>query len=189
MTVKLAVSEICSALYPPTIGSKVINRQKFFALAEEAIAKHDFLYDRVPGQGAIECPELVPFVSAGVGRRSDNPNHYVCREHRGVVSAYLKREYAEKATGCNLVAYSKEAYCNDPDTTKDEKHRIDTEGATHVIVAVLAYAGAASPLPPYRLVWNLAGGNREALVWSADEIRTKAKAAIEYESRWSVVAD
>ena len=70
-----------------------------FALAEEAIAKHDFLYDRVPGQGAIECPELVPFVSAGVGRRSDNPNHYVCREHRGVVSAYLKREYAEKATG------------------------------------------------------------------------------------------
>ena len=189
MNTKLAVSNICSALYPPTIGSKVIQREKFFDGAVAAIEKYDFSSGNIPGQGFLTVPELIPYVSAGVGPKSDNPNHYVCREHRGVVSAYLKREYASKATGCALVIYDKPAYFKDPDITPDEKRRIDSEGATHVLVAVLAYAGPDSPLPPYRLVWNLAGGNREAAVWTADEIRAKAKAAIAYDNAWSTVAD
>jgi hypothetical protein len=130
----------------------------------------------------------IPFVSAGVGPRSKNPQDYVLREHRGVVSAYLKREFAALVTGVALVVYTREAYVRDPDVTREEAERL--HDATHIIVAVLAYAGPeASPLPPYRLVWNLAGGNREAATYTADEIRGKAKAAIDFDNAWSTVAD
>jgi hypothetical protein len=54
---------------------------------------------------------------------------------------------------------------------------------------VLGFAGPESPLPPYRLVWNLAGGNLEAALWTAEEIHAKAKAAIDYDNEWSTVAD
>jgi hypothetical protein len=106
-----------------------------------------------------------------------------------VVSAYLKREFAEKVEGCALIVYMKEAYLRDPDVTPVEASRIDSEGASHVLVAVLGFAGPESPLPPYRLVWNLAGGNLEAALWSAEEIHAKAKAAIAYDNEWSTVAD
>jgi hypothetical protein len=76
----------------------------------------------------------------------------------------------------------------DPDVAYDDVARI--ENATHVLVAVLAYAGPADPpLTPYRLVWNLGGGNREAALYTADEIRAKAKDCIDYDAYWAVVAD
>lgn len=187
--IKLIRSDICSAFGLATIGTRVTNTTSFLLGAIEAIEKYDFTTGKVPGQGFIVTPELVDYVSAGVGRRSADAHHYVCREHRGIVSAYLKREYAAQATGCALVVYTKDAYLADPDVTTEEAARITVEGATHVLVAVLAFAGPDSPLPTYRLVWNLAGGNREALVWTADEIRAKAKAAIDYDDLWSTVAD
>lgn len=184
---KLAISDICSAFAPSTIGTKVNNDSEFLRVAEKAILGHDFSKDRVPGQGFILVPEAVPFISAGVGRKTSDPSQYVCREHRGVVSAYLRREFAEPASGCALVVYTLDAYLKDPDVTPDEGARV--AGSDFVLVAVLGFAGPESPLPPYRLVWNLAGGNREALEWSADEIRTRAKKAIEYDSEWATVAD
>jgi hypothetical protein len=187
--IRLGVSDIVTALDIPAIGSRVTNLPEFFRLAEDAIREYDFATQKVPGQGFIMCPKLVPFVSAGVGPRSKNPNHYVCREHRGIVSAYLKREYAGEVTGVALVVYTTEAYFADPDVTTEEAARIQVQKATHVLVAVLAFAGPKSPLPPYRLVWNLAGGNNEALIWTADEIRAKAKEAIDYDNEWSTVAD
>jgi hypothetical protein len=42
-------------------------------------------------------------------------------------------------------------------------------------VTVLASAGGKSPLPGHTLLRNLAGANHEAQVWSADEIRAKAR--------------
>lgn len=189
--IKLSISDICSALRPPTVGTRVFldAETPFLNAACRAIEAHDFTKDRVPGQGFIECPEAVPYISAGIGPKSSDPSQYHCREHRGVVSAYLKREFAEKATKCALVVYTRDAYFRDPDVTPAEAARIDSEGATHVLVAVLGHAGPESPLPPYRLVWNLAGGNLEAALWSAEEIHEKAKAAIEYDSQWSTVAD
>lgn len=184
---KVVFSDICSAASSEAVGSRITNDAGFIEHASKAIEAYDFAAARVPGQGFIQCPELVPFVSAGVGPRSRDPKDYVLREHRGIVSAYLKREFAATVTGCALVVYTREAYVRDPDVTKEETAR--TEGATHVIVAVLASAGPESPLPPYRLVWNLAGGNREAALWSADEIRAKAKAAIDYDNAWVTVAD
>jgi hypothetical protein len=187
--IKLAVSDIVSAFEPAAVGSRVTDSPSFYRVAEEAIAKYDFTQGKVPGQGYVLCPEAVPFVSAGVGLKSSNPDHYVCREHRGVVSAYLKREFAAKVTGCALVVYTRKAYFQDPDVTPAEAARIDSQDPTHVLVAVLASAGPESPLSPYRLVWNLAGGNKEALVWTADEIRAKAKTVIDYNGSWSAVAD
>jgi len=182
-------SDICSALNENTIGSKVIDQPEFAVVMARAVAAYDFSQARIPGQGFIMIPEAVPFVSAGVGPRSKNPNDYVLREHRGIVSAYLKREFAAQVSGCAIVIYTKDAYLRDPDVTSAEAERINTNGATHVLVAVLAFAGPDSPLPPYRLVWNLAGGNREAATWTADEIRSKAKAAIDYDNAWVTVAD
>lgn len=187
--IRLTISDVCSAFNESAIGTRVCQVGPFFRLADNAVQEHDFTADRVPGQGFLQCPELVPYVSAGVGPKSSDPTHYVCREHRGVVSAYLRREFAAPVTNCALVVYTAEAYLLDPDITLGEAKRIELSEATHVLVAVLAYAGPESPLPPYRLVWNLAGGNHEALLYTADEIRTKAKAAIDYESAWSTVAD
>lgn len=187
--IHLTPSDVCSAFNETAIGTRIMQTAPFFILAEDAIKKHDFSTDRVPGQGYIECPELTRYVSAGVGPRSSNPDDYVCREHRGVVGAYLRRGLATTAENVALVVYTKAAYLDDPNMTKTKAARIEGTGATHVLVAVLAFAGPKSPLPPYRLVWNLAGGNNEALVWTADEIREKAKAAIDYESAWSTVAD
>jgi hypothetical protein len=185
---KIAFSNICSANASETIGSKVTDDAGFFTAALKAIEAYDFAACRIPGQGFIVCPELVPFVSAGVGPRSSDPTRYVCREHRGHVTAYLKREFAAPVTGCALVVYTREAYMKDPDITPEEVEHLGN--ATHVIVAVLAFTSdAPSPLPPYRFVWNLAGGNREAATWTADEIRTKAKEAIDFDTAWSPVAD
>ena len=99
----------------------------------------------------------MPFVSAGVGPQSTNPTDYVCRLHRGHVGAYLKREHAAPITGCAVVVYTREAYLANPEITAMEAYRIGD--ATHVLVAVLAFAGPEAPLTPHRLVANLAGGN------------------------------
>lgn len=184
----LGVSNICSAFHSVTIGSRVTDAAAFFGATIIAVERHDFSADRVPGQAVIEVPNALPYVSSGVGRKSSDPDAYVCREHRGVVSAYLKRQYAEKPTNLSVVVYTIEAYERDPDVTIDELERL--AGCTHVIVAVLASVGAqVSPLSPYRLVWNLAGGNREADLWTADEIRERARAAIAHDCVWSTVAD
>jgi len=188
--VNLWVSEICSAFDDSPVGTKVTDIVKFLEAAETAVAAYDFSKTRVPGQGFLMCPEVVPFISSAVGRRSSNPEDYTLREHRGVVAAYLKRQFAAPVTGCALVVYTKQAYFDDPDTTTDEIVKINEEHrCSHVLVAILGFSGPQPPsLPTYRLVWNLAGGNREALVWTADEIRQKAVEAVEYDDIWSTVA-
>jgi hypothetical protein len=60
---------------------------------------------------------------------------------------------------------------------------------THVLVAVLAFAGPQSQLSPHRFAANLAGGNHEAQAWTADEIRAKAKDIMAYDNEWVTVAD
>lgn len=188
MKTKIAASDILSAFEPQPIGTKVLDLTAFLAVASAYIEAYDFASQRVPGQGFIMCPDAVPFVSAGVGPKSSNPNDYILREHRGVVSAYLRREHAAPVEGCALVVYTTDAYLADPDVTPEEAARIRGLEASHVIVAVLAFAGPKSPLSPYRFVWNLAGGNREAATWSADEIRAKAKEIIDYDNVWAPVA-
>ncbi|MDP3772938.1 MAG: hypothetical protein Q8Q85_01595 [Gemmatimonadales bacterium] len=185
------VSSACSAFQIETIGTKVIASEDFRSLLWLALGAHDPSRDRKPGQHYIVLPrEANATVSAGVGRRRPDPARYVLRCHRGRVSAYLQRGCAEAVESVAVVVYTREAYLADPDVLADhaEAARIGSE-VTHVVVAVLASAGPPSPLTPFRLVANLAGGNNEALEWTADEIRTKARESAAYADAWDVVAD
>ena len=183
-------SNIVTALSNWTIGTKVVNEAAFMDIMDRAVKSFDFAAQPVPGQGFIMCPDLVPHLSAGVGHRTTNPDDYVVAVHRGRVDAYLKREKAVPCTGAALIIYTVDAYLADPDVQKDEAEvaRVRANEATHVLVAVLGFAGPKAPLSPYRLVHNLAGGNREAATWSVDDIAQRAKESIEYDSEWCVVA-
>jgi len=83
--------------------------------------------------------------------------------------------------------YTRDAYVADPDITPEDIQALGD--STHVIIAVLASSGPSAPLTPHRFVHNLAGGNNEALLWTADEIRAKAKEILSYANEYSVVAD
>lgn len=193
-------ASICSALsLTGVIGSKVTDHAGFMAALRGAIESHNFGRDRIPGQGLVQIPDAIPFVSAGVGRPTTDPSNYVLREYRGRVSAFLKRDFAAPVEGCAAVVYTMKAYLDDPDITPTEASRITAESLllasnvssedVYVLVAVLAFAGPQSQLGPYRFVANLAGGNHEAQVWTADEIRAKAKAILDYDNNWTTVAD
>ena len=189
----ILTSNICSAFSPNAIGTRVVDGDAFLNALTTAVFRHDIFADPVPGHYSVKLPEDVyGMVSAGVGRRSQNPEDYVIRVHRGQVNAYLKREKAAPVEGLAAVVYTREAYLNDPDVQKNaaEQERVSNSDATHVLVAVLASAGPySSPFTPDRFVKNLAGGNREAFAWSADEIRAKATEIAAYYDSWSVVAD
>ena len=138
-------SNIVTAFNSKTIGSKVIDPVGFGIALHQAIGsrKHDFAKGTVPGQALIDLPDAEVYVSAGVGKRSINPDDYVLREHRGRVDAYLNREHAAKVESVKVVVYTHAAYLADPDITPDEAERV--KGASHVLVAVLASAGPRSP--------------------------------------------
>lgn len=188
----VAISSIVTAFDELTIGTKVLNRNAFIYSIAETISTHNFNEDRIPGQGFINVPKVVSLVSGGMGRNRDNEYDYVLRSHRGKVHAYLKREFAEPVTDCNVVVYTRDAYLADPDIDEDpeEAKRIRSQkNITHILVAVLASSGVPSKLSPYRFVKNLAGGNHEALAWSGDEIREKAREIAADVDEWSIVAD
>lgn len=185
-------SSICTALRKENvIGSKVLDWPKFYKGLVQGIVDHDPSKDRVPGQHFIVLPKSFhETVSAGDGPKSDNPDDYVIRKHREGPKMFLKRNKAGKTKFLAAVVYTVDAYLSDPDITKEEADRIKSSPAlTHVVVAVIASSGPESPLTPFRFVHNLAGGNKEALEWTADEIRAKAQAIRDYWNKWSVVAD
>lgn len=173
-----------------TVGTKVTNPRKFLEGLQEAVERFDFSICRQPGQGVIKLSDFYcNMVSAGVGLRTDNPEDYIARVHRGKVGVYLKRKFAVPADSVSAVVYTSDAYVNDPESTKEEIERVKSNNYTHILVDVLASAGPTSPLTPWRFVCNLAGGNNEALDWTGDEIRDMAKEIVEYYNRWCMVAD
>lgn len=189
---RLAVSDIVTAFDEMTIGSKVIWPEVFRANVKRAILDFDWNSCPYPGQAFIEMPVNVPNgVLPGQAPQSDDPEDYVIRKYRGRVSLFLKRPKASPSLDhLAVVVYEVGAYLNDPDVTQEEAERIFMEGATHVLVAVLASSGPSSPMSPWTFVHNLAGGNNEALQWTAEEIRAKAKEIIEYEDNgMKTVAD
>ena len=186
---KFGISSICSAFGNNVIGTRVMNQGDFLAVVDEALQSHDTSGDRVEGQHFVQLPEAaVSMVSAGVGLVKDQPvEHFVVREHRGEVNCYLHRAHAADADGVAAIVYTLDAYKADPDVDMSKE---DFDGdVSHVIVAVLAFAGPQSPLTTHRFVSNLAGGNKEALEWDANEIRSRAEVINSYWSEWRVVAD
>lgn len=184
-------SDIVTAFDDISIGSKVYDELKFLEEVANGIESFDWNTCRVQGQAYIKLSKYAcNFVGAGVGKRTKDPNDYLIRIHRGEVGLYLHRSLAVKnVDDVAVVIYTFDAYLKDPDMTDEEYKRINSLHPTHVIVTVLASSGEPSVLSPGRFVSNLAGGNREALVWTADEIRNRAKEIKQYHSEWCVVAD
>ena len=189
---KVSCSGIVTAFSEYTVGSKVINAPAFWNVVRSAISAHDWEGDcRVSGQAFIKIDVACKYVSSGVGISVIEPTGYVLRTHRGKVGAYLRRGLAAPVTSCAVVVYTKGAYLEDPDIGEisGEYERIMAEDPDYVLVAILAMSGEKPVLSPYRFVKNLAGGNRETLVWTADEIKAKAVEIASEVDKWSVVAD
>ncbi len=196
---KIGFANILQAFNDKCVGSKVTEPVHFMRYVEARVKAFPFDEQTTPGQGYMTLPQTAcEHVSAGVGRHikcyDDDVaiDCYVLRRWRGKVGAYLKREHAAKVESVAVVVYTRAAYMCDPDVQadEDEKVRVNHEELSHVIVAVLAGAGPKAPAyTPGRLVSNLAGGNKDALAWTADEIRAKAVESAGYDSEWGVVAD
>lgn len=187
---KIVNANIVTAFNERAIGTKVTDPSFFRNFLVEAIASTDFASQRVPGQAFIMLPrEAHATVSAGCGKRTLDPDDYIARVHRGEVGLYLKREHAAEVEGLAVVVYTADAYRADPDVAGDPAEVERIGDATHVLVAVLAFAGPKSPLPKGTFIHNLAGGNKEAALYSADEIREMAKAIDAYWGEWCIVAD
>lgn len=199
--IRFAVSNICTAFDPETVGSKVDLMATFMRLLEYAVRHHDTSKDRASGQHYIVMPdEAKQTVSAGDGLKTDNVEDYIIRYHREGPKMFLKRECAGEVKDLAVVVYTREAYFKDPDYDGEE----DIGDATHIIVAVLASSGPKSPVTPYRFVHNLAGGNNSyfrpdklseppAMVHALDNhiswLEHKAREVIDYWSKYAVVAD
>ena len=189
-----AFANILTAMDESTIGSKVGNPGGFLKALETAVESHDTSRDRAPGQHFVVMPMdavAAGEVTCGIGHRTENPDDFVLRNHRGNVSAFLRREHALPVTFCATIVYTREAYMEDPDVADSEGVTI-AEEATHVIVAVLASAdGVPNPLPrgTYRLAHCLAGGNKEADAWSLAEVKQMCVDSVAYEDKFCVVAD
>lgn len=189
MKVNLGISSILTAMCTSSIGTKVKRKYKdrFITKVKEAIECFDFDSCRQPGQALIELKDVSYMVSGGVGKRVEKENAYIIKKYRGKVGLYLKRKYALKPNSVSIVVYTKDAYLKDPDIGEETQKVFDQY--THILVAILASCGPQSTLTPGRFVANLAGGNNEALLWTADEIRQKAKEINEYSKTYCVVAD
>lgn len=174
------------------VGTRVGAHIAFYQMLSKAVAAHDFSSGSTPGQATLVLPdEACCTVLCGVGRRTNNPDAYVLRSHRGRVDAFLRRSFAATTCSVSVVVYTREAYLADPDIQLDtvECSRIESRGHTHVIVAVLAAAVEDSPVTPLRFAHNVSGGNNDYLTRSAHELRVEAGKVVAYDELWCVVAD
>lgn len=184
-------ANIVSAFDTKSIGTKVLDATSFWDIAAKAVASHDTFKDEFPGQHFIIRKDLWPILSGGVGLRTRNPDDYVLRDYRGKVSAYLARKYAEKLDKNSftaLIIYTREAYLADPDVIYDaqERERISSGVATHVLVAIIAgtnFMGYST------VVHNIAGGNNQYFAMSAEQLREKARWVEQANLKYSTVAD
>jgi hypothetical protein len=170
----------------------VLDPVLFTALIEAPIAEHDPQSDDVVGQHFIPLyGEILSLLSCGVGRRTNNPEDYVARVWRDHVQLFLRRERAAELTGAAAIVYTMDAYAADPEVDAEELARFRSGGATHVLVAVLAFGGPESKPEPsaWRFVNNLAGGNRALDNLDAQQIKRLARQVVEYNAQWCTVAD
>jgi hypothetical protein len=201
--VSLIISDVCKAFEPKCVGTKVISPGPVLSHLTRMLDKDDY---------KIVLPDAVnAFVSCGVGLRSEHPDDYVIRKYRNRVDLYLKRSYAAETRRVTAIVYPVERYLEDPQITVIEKDAIKAvsliQPKSHVLVALLAETEMSPPpLTPYRLVANLAGGSNE---WTFNDfsvdpkidppfaqalrhiqkIENEARASIDYDRKWCVVAD
>lgn len=215
----LAHSKILTAFHEKTVGSKVTNKDAFTAILVDAINAHDTSKDRTSGQHFIVLPdEAKAHVACGDARVDTHlPEDFIVRFWRGEKIRCLPREKAEPVETVAAVVYTLDAYGKDPQVDMVELDTLKAQGATHVLVAVIASAGPNPQMSPERLVANLAGGNNDyawldrieqilelgkgedrakcsiegvkQLKKHAADLRKTAKGVADYNAKWCRVAD
>ena len=187
---KIAVSNICTAFDEVAVGTKVKGKKSFMSILEKALETYVFPDN---GQGFISLPEGKETVSSGVALRSTVPSHnYFVTNWREEMEVFASRKCAAPVENLNVVVYTRIAYTLDSQVSEDEARRIRLDGATHIIVAVLASVGPKPPVSSSRFVRNLAGGNARytaAEGYSLDEAIREAKEIVAYEKEWVTVSD
>ena len=195
----IALSNLVTCFNLTTIGTKVVDRDAFMEILYAAVADYDFTAEDsangvVKGQGFVGLSdEAISTLISGVGKHTHQPEDYVVRKHRGSVGLFLKREKAETPTGVAAIVYTREAYLADPEVQEEveEAQRIEQSDCTHVLVAVLAFAGPKAPVGFVRFVKNLAGGNKAYTPESTthEALIKEAKTVEEYHDTWCTVSD
>ncbi len=185
-TIKLGHSGIFTGFEPTGVGTRITDPAHVLAAIESRLSTGDHL---VSAPGQFEIPLSATGLLGGIGRRTQNQDDYVVRTWRGRVDMFLKREFAVPVAHAKAIVYTIDAYEADPQVSALESQVLRDQSVTHVIVAILAFAGPPAKLSPLRFVMNLAHGNNEALLWSRDEIVERAKAVERYDAEWCVVAD
>ena len=187
---KISISNVCHAFDGSSIGTKVVLPKAFIAAVTVAIPSASFNDN---GHAFITLDKSVAkaAVSAGVGHPTSNPEDYVLRSHRGVVSAFLNRCNAVDIEGCSVIVYTYEGYMSDPDINEDreEQERIKSKEPDYIVVAVLGFAGPKPQVSAHRFVANLSGGNKDFDGMTSSEIVNAAKAVMAYSAEWDVVSD
>lgn len=159
----IGTSDTVQAFDTTAVGTRVLDKGKFMALLEKAVASFDTSKDTQEGQHFVMLPaEACELVSAGCGKHTGKAEDYVVRMWRGEPSLYLKRQFSEKPTGVAVVVYTRKAYQLDPEVNAERFLKaFPTDEHSHCIVAVLAFAGPKPPVGVSRFVANLAGANNE----------------------------
>jgi hypothetical protein len=193
---KLAISAVCEAFHESCVGTRVKENYRDVVrqcVVDAIMGKHDPSQDqKVGGQMYLDLPSGVnSSVWAGVGKRTSDLRDYVVRERRGRLDMYLRRRCAASVEKVAAVVYTIEAYAADPQVGEipGEMARLADVQATHVLVALLAFAGPVSPVDPWRFVVNLAGGNLAYALKSAEDLHAEAGMIEAYHREWCVVAD
>ncbi|KKW28677.1 MAG: hypothetical protein UY72_C0064G0005 [Candidatus Uhrbacteria bacterium GW2011_GWD2_52_7] len=175
------------------VGYKIPDLEAFIAAVKDAFVNPD-LNEVTPGEFVISKPEISRLVKPGIGKRSNNPEDYVLRNHRGKVGAFLKREFAIPYADYNVIIWtlprfskeSTESPSDFEDLTKFMK-----SGCTHALVGAKA---ASAVVDAEDFVRNIMDTPRqdffthpfEVLV---DDVRNSAQRVTTFYDMWSLVAD
>jgi len=183
----ITVADICQNTFSnEAFGSKVTNSEKFWEVLFPAVRTYKFPEN---GQGFILI-DAIDYVSGGAARRVRlEIDDYRIREHRGEICLCARRLRAASVKRVNCVVYTYEAYAADPQVKPNELKF--HQGATHVLVAVIASA-VDSPVSSHRFTRNLAGGNRRYFPsegYCIEQAIKEAKETVLYEQDWITVLD
>lgn len=148
--------------YDGVIGAKVLNPSDFKAIVAARVP--GFLENTKPdedGEWSIDLKaDVLPLLSSGMGRRSNDLEDYVVRKFRGRVGLYLKREFAMAPRRCEVGVVTKETYVTEHryHMQQDGLTDAELENVTHVVVSVRIFAGpdtARTPTKPHSFIAKL----------------------------------
>jgi hypothetical protein len=169
------VNRKLTAFDDKTVGTKVTDAETFNSILSGVIDRGvDF-----PTEGDFKgttvvqlTAEALATVSAGAGKRTDNPEDYIHVLYRGNVESFLKRRCAEPGDAVRVLLYHADRYAEDSQVSDEEKAEVAASGVSVVLVAIWFGEGAVSDR---RMLVNATGGNLAFDAMSKEDMVLKFK--------------